>query len=403
MRKNKKIYINLILLTALLVLEISKTKSGMVALATSIGDVQNQINKTQNQLKDINDLISDLEESQELVYEMIDDLNAEIVNTMTSIGMKEDNIKEKEEEIERKKADIDEVHSAYDAALVREEEQYEAMVKRIRYIYENNNSSVLSYYLESSDISSLLGQSDYVEKLYEHDQNLMDDYTATKNLVQEMWNQLEKEKMGLENARIQLETDRASLQAQKSDLDKLLAQKKQESSNYESEIAKARQESATAKKRLQQEEQQLKQLQAQQSRPNAASGSYNVTAFDASVIDNAAGSDLGKKIAKYACQYIGNPYVSGGTSLTNGADCSGYIYKVYQDFGYTVPRTSYELRSSGKSVSYDQAQPGDIICYDGHVGIYVGSGYIVHASSAATGIKVSRATYRSIVDVRRII
>jgi len=403
MRKNKKIYINLILLTALLVLEISKTKSGMVALATSIGDVQNQINKTQNQLKDINDLISDLEESQELVYEMIDDLNAEIVNTMTSIGMKEDNIKEKEEEIERKKADIDEVHSAYDAALVREEEQYEAMVNRIRYIYENNNSSVLSYYLESSDISSLLGQSDYVEKLYEHDQNLMDDYTATKNLVQEMWNQLEKEKMGLENARIQLETDRASLQAQKSDLDKLLAQKKQESSNYESEIAKARQEAATAKKRLQQEEQQLKQLQAQQSRPNAASGSYNVTAFDASVIDNAAGSDLGKKIAKYACQYIGNPYVSGGTSLTNGADCSGYIYKVYQDFGYTVPRTSYELRSSGKSVSYDQAQPGDIICYDGHVGIYVGSGYIVHASSAKTGIKVSRATYRSIVDVRRII
>jgi len=403
MRKNKKIYINLILLTALLVLEISKTKSGMVALATSIGDVQNQINKTQNQLKDINDLISDLEESQELVYEMIDDLNAEIVNTMTSIGMKEDNIKEKEEEIERKKADIDEVHSAYDAALVREEEQYEAMVKRIRYIYENNNSSVLSYYLESSDISSLLSQPEYVEKVYDHDQNLMDDYTATKNLVQEMWNQLEKEKMGLENARIQLETDRASLQAQKSDLDKLLAQKKQESSNYESEIAKARQESATAKKRLQQEEQQLKQLQAQQSRPNAASGSYNVTAFDASVIDNAAGSDLGKKIAKYACQYIGNPYVSGGTSLTNGADCSGYIYKVYQDFGYTVPRTSYELRSSGKSVSYDQAQPGDIICYDGHVGIYVGSGYIVHASSAATGIKVSRATYRSIVDVRRII
>jgi len=403
MRKNKKIYINLILLTALLVLEISKTKSGMVALATSIGDVQNQINKTQNQLKDINDLISDLEESQELVYEMIDDLNAEIVNTMTSIGMKEDNIKEKEEEIERKKADIDEVHSAYDAALVREEEQYEAMVKRIRYIYENNNSSVLSYYLESSDISSLLSQPEYVEKVYDHDQNLMDDYTATKNLVQEMWNQLEKEKMGLENARIQLETDRASLQAQKSDLDKLLAQKKQESSNYESEIAKANQEAATAKKRLQQEEQQLKQLQAQQSRPNAASGSYNVTAFDASVIDNAAGSDLGKKIAKYACQYIGNPYVSGGTSLTNGADCSGYIYKVYQDFGYTVPRTSYELRSSGKSVSYDQAQPGDIICYDGHVGIYVGSGYIVHASSAKTGIKVSRATYRSIVDVRRII
>jgi cell wall-associated NlpC family hydrolase len=121
------------------------------------------------------------------------------------------------------------------------------------------------------------------------------------------------------------------------------------------------------------------------------------------VIDNASGSDLGKQIAKYASQFIGNPYVAGGTSLTNGADCSGFTYAVYRDFGYSLPRTSYEQRSAGTSVSYSEAQPGDLICYDGHVAMYIGGGLIVHASTAKTGIKVSYATYREILSVRRII
>ena len=99
----------------------------------------------------------------------------------------------------------------------------------------------------------------------------------------------------------------------------------------------------------------------------------------------------------------GNPYVAGGTSLTNGADCSGFTYRVFADFGYKLPRTSYEQRSAGTGVDYDSAQPGDIICYDGHVAIYIGGGYIVHASSAKTGIKVSKAGYRTILAVRRII
>ena len=161
---------------------------------------------------------------------------------------------------------------------------------------------------------------------------------------------------------------------------------------------------AVAKRLLQQEQQQLQQLQAQQNKGNtaAATGSYTTTNYT-STIDNATGSDLGKRLAKYACQYIGNPYVMGGTSLTNGADCSGFVYRVYKDFGYDLPRTSYEQRSAGTAVDYSNAQPGDIICYDGHVGIYIGGGLIVHASSAKTGIKVSRATYRTILSVRRII
>ena len=104
---------------------------------------------------------------------------------------------------------------------------------------------------------------------------------------------------------------------------------------------------------------------------------------------------------------MGNPYVSGGTSLTGGADCSGFIYRVFSDFGYSVSRTSYQQRSNGTSVSYSNAQPGDIICYEGHVGLYIGDGLIVHASNSrpypSGGIKVSQEQYRTILDVRRIV
>ncbi|MDE5894356.1 MAG: C40 family peptidase, partial [Acetatifactor sp.] len=127
------------------------------------------------------------------------------------------------------------------------------------------------------------------------------------------------------------------------------------------------------------------------------STSYN------SIVDNASGSDKGKQIAKYALQFVGNPYVAGGTSLTNGADCSGFTYRVYQDWGYGISRTSYSQRSDGRAVDYSEAQPGDLICYEGHVALYIGGGKIVHASTQRTGIKVSNANYRPIVAVRRII
>lgn len=107
-------------------------------------------------------------------------------------------------------------------------------------------------------------------------------------------------------------------------------------------------------------------------------------------------------VVDYACQFIGNPYVWGGTSLTNGADCSGFVQSVYAHFGVSLPRTSSAQRSAGYEVSYSEAQPGDIICYNGHVGIYVGNGQIVNAQDPAHGIGISPATYTSILTVRRI-
>ena len=114
--------------------------------------------------------------------------------------------------------------------------------------------------------------------------------------------------------------------------------------------------------------------------------------------------EKGQTVAEFAQRFVGNPYVWGGTDLNRGAYCSGFIGSIYRSFGYKLPRSSSELRSAGRKVSYSQKQPGDIICYNGHVAMYIGNGKIVHASSRKTGIKISqRANYRSIVCVRRIV
>lgn len=130
---------------------------------------------------------------------------------------------------------------------------------------------------------------------------------------------------------------------------------------------------------------------------NAASGNSGTAA-------SASDAGLGRQIADYGLQFVGNPYVYGGTSLTNGADCSGFVQSVYRNFGINLPRTSGEQGACGSAVSsLAEAQPGDLIWYSGHIGIYIGNGQIVHASSAKTGIKVSNAGYRTILSIRRIV
>lgn len=114
-------------------------------------------------------------------------------------------------------------------------------------------------------------------------------------------------------------------------------------------------------------------------------------------------SSTGQAIVDYACQFIGNPYVWGGTSLTNGADCSGFVQSVYAHFGISLPRTTWDQENAGTAISYDQAQPGDLILYEGHVGIYMGDGQIVNAINPSKGIGVIPATCMSIKTVRRVL
>ena len=173
----------------------------------------------------------------------------------------------------------------------------------------------------------------------------------------------------------------------------------------------AEQQTAAQKKAASQQQTGQKAGQSQNGRQQSTN---QTTAGDSTAGTSSSGNSgagqtvsntsLGRQIADYGLQFVGNPYVYGGTSLTNGADCSGFVQSVYRNFGINLPRTSGEQGACGSVVaSLAEAQPGDLIWYSGHIGIYIGNGQIVHASSAKTGIKVSNAGYRTILSIRRIV
>ncbi len=166
--------------------------------------------------------------------------------------------------------------------------------------------------------------------------------------------------------------------------------------------SKAEEEARLAKEEAERKAAQeaARKAAAKNSSSSSSSGSNNI---QPPVISSGSGSEMGAAVANFACQFVGNPYVYGGTSLTNGADCSGFVMSVYNNFGVSLPHSSAADRSVGASVDgLANAQPGDIVCYSGHVGIYVGDGKIVHASTSKTGIIISNANYRSVLSVRRI-
>ena len=388
------------------------------ATATTISDLQEDLKNDQSQLKDVNQQISDYKGAQADIGQEIDELDAEMVALLTDINL----IKEA---IENKEADIVKAQEEYDAALAEKNEQYEAMKVRIRFMYEKGEVSYLQMFFGAKSMGEIMNKASYVEDLYEYDRRLLEEYEGIVQQVAALQDNLEEEKSELETSRSELEEEEAYVE-------EILAQKQQEYENYNVVLAKAKQEAAVYTAKIKQETAQIKKLEEEErkrreeeerkrkeeeERKKAEQEAQLAAADDDSDSDSdkgkeqktetpkpsSSGSGKGQQIADFACKYIGSPYVAGGTSLTKGADCSGFVMAVYQAFGYSLPRSSYAQSGAGKAVSYSEAQPGDIIYYGGHVGIYIGNGQIVHASTERTGIKITAATYRSIVSVRRIV
>lgn len=411
--------------------------------ATTISGVKKEQQKTQNNLNSVNQQITAIQSDQAQAQEELDQLSDQLVDILTSIDICQDEIAVKEKEIEQAKKD-------YEDARKKEEDQYASMKKRIQFMYEQGDSAYLQVLLESQNYADMVNKADYIESLYEYDKQLLAGYVESKNQVAELKGRLEDEEADLEASNYELQQEEAALQTlvdeQKktvADFDAQLASAKKKAASYKqqledqtAQIKKLEEEAAAKKKKEEeakkkQEQERKQQQQANQTQTiDTGNGAQQTTGDDPAQVDTGddaqttdpgtvdtgkgtdsmnagagavtGGSGVGQQAANYACNFVGNPYKFGGTSLTNGTDCSGFTQAVYAHFGISLPRDSYSQRSCGTEVSYANAQPGDIICYAGHVALYLGNGQIVHASTERTGITYGYATYRTILSVRRV-
>lgn len=388
------------------------------ASASALSKAKNKKSEAQTALDNANADIENIQSQQQELQSQIDALDADLVNIIMNLDILEGELSDKQTE-------LDNVTAQLAQAQEDEQNQYDAMKKRIVYMYENGDDSYIEALVGATDFSDLLNRLEYAQQIYDYDRNLLTQYQETVQQVADLKSQVETEKAELEEVQ-------QSYQEQQASYESMIAEKQSQMSDFDTQLASAQSLAAQYKATVDEQNEIIRQEQAAAAAAAAQNNNKgnNTTAAnnnngnttgnnngsntggDSTTGGSTGGGGLnpsfstsvsGSDVVSYACQFIGNPYVWGGESLTDGADCSGFIKSVYANFGISLPHSSVALQRAGSEVSYENAQPGDIVCYAGHVAIYMGGGQIVHASSPSTGIKTGSATYRSIISVRRVL
>ncbi|MBR2403193.1 MAG: C40 family peptidase [Lachnospiraceae bacterium] len=387
MRKRSYLYKRI--LSALLVGTLLLGGVGTAAYASQLEDAKDKRDEAQKNLDKVNKEIEKLNKAQDELQAEMEAYDEELMALLTDLVLLGEDIDKKEAEIHQAEDDLE-------AAEIREAEQYASMKLRIQYMYENSNQSLWTTLLASDNFTDALNRAEYIADVYEYDRNQLTEYQETVQQVTDLKAKLDEEMIALGELQVNMEE-------QQGHLENLLAESAAKMENMQEQIADA---SALAKKYAKTIKQQNQFIATEEARiaaekaAAAAGNSGGVTGgSNPSYSTNVSGQD----VVNYASQFVGNPYVYGGTSLTNGCDCSYFTQACFGHFGISLPRTSYAQRSSGQAVSYSNAKAGDIICYAGHVAIYMGNGKIVHAANAKNGICYGNATYRDIITIRRVL
>ncbi|MCF0132004.1 MAG: C40 family peptidase [Pseudobutyrivibrio sp.] len=329
--------------------------------------------------------VSTIQKDQKKLQGEIDAIDAELYDTILSI-------EEMQLQIEQTTAEIEETMVALADATQACADQYASMKARMKYMYEAPKESLGEMLLQSDSISNFLNKVEYSNSVYEYDRQKLEDFEVLRVEVEEL-------ELALEEEEAFLQEQEAQLEAQKVALDAMLAQKKSKMADLEKELKVAKEK---ARKEAERKAREAAARRAQ----TLSTTSYSTANVNGDLNPSQVTGISGSDVVAYGNQFVGNPYVWGGTSLTSGCDCSGFVQQVYAQFGITWRgrMTSVSLRNVGQEVSYKHMIAGDIVCYPGHVGIYQGNGTIVEAQSKTTGITNNRSVNcHPIITIRRVI
>lgn len=371
-------------------------------------DAEKKKSQAEQNLKDKKNEINGLKDQQQTTADDIKNKSAKLDEILAAQKKLQTDITSKQAEIEQNQKDLA-------AAQEKQQEQYDAMKKRIQFMYENSaEDNIWTAIIESNGITDMLNRIEYVSDVYDSDRALMDSYQAAVEQVKEIGTKLDKDMNELtamqddyEKQQADVEAAIVALENQKEQYASQIAQAQQQADNYQNII--------TAQGKIIQEQEAAAAAAA---RANSSSGSSSYDGGGAGkggsiASDYASGGGKnpsastgvsGSSVVSYAMQFVGNPYVWGGNSLTNGVDCSGFVHEVYAHFGISTPRYSQAFKSVGQAVSFDNIQPGDVVVYPGHVAIYAGGGVIVEAQSTKAGITANRSVQcHTILAIRRLV